>query len=195
MKERPIIMQAESVRGILDGRKTQTRMIVKLPAVDMLTGCEVAGCELRSVFDQGDIRCPYGIPCDRLWVKETFFVGDGMSYRADEEMPRSARAMGCRWNPSLCMPRLASRITLEITDVRVQRVQEISEEDAVAEGVRSSTGSGLIDGVTVYHMTTNSGYSQFAAHAYHDLWDSINAKRGFPWASNPWVWAITFKMI
>jgi hypothetical protein len=122
------------------------------------------------------IRCPYGYPGDRLWVRETwkpcFDDKSGTQYRADER--------GCTgpWRPSIFMQRKRSRITLEIAEVRVERVQDISPDDCVAEGV------------TVYGSTDSGDLRQ----AYAELWDSINGKT-YPWASNPWVWAIHFSRL
>jgi hypothetical protein len=174
--------------------------------------------------------CPYGQPGDRLWVRETWRpwndvseLWDCVQYRSDGAMmkPRDLdRNQGGQfseecdatitdqvdgrdtpWRPSIFMPRWASRITLEVTDVRVQRVQEISEEDAKAEGIdRDKWGvefyapgvvytncyGDKLPGVKPYHK---------AADAYRDLWDKINGKRGFGWDENPWVWAITFRRV
>jgi hypothetical protein len=128
------------------------------------------------------VHCPYGIPGDRLWVRETFAQGvegcpGGISYRADHADPKGdGPAHPVKWRPSIFMPRAASRILLEITDVRVQRLQEISTRDIWAEGIAASPD---VDPV----------------HEWRDLWDSLNAARGFGWAANPWVWAITFRRV
>lgn len=161
LKERPILFSAPMVRAILDGRKTQTRRVAKPDA------------------KENEHKCPHGERRDRLWVRETFApVSGGAIYRADgERQPGSC--CGCAWKPSIFMPRVLSRITLEITEVRVQWLQEISEEDALAEGCSRWKG------------VPGDG-EQSAVQAYVKLWDSINAKK-HPWVSNPWVWAITFK--
>ena len=153
MKERPILFSAPMVMAILAGTKTQTRRVIKpQPSVAQ--------------------NCPYGTPGDHLWVKETFWTGgDAVNYRADGEMPEYMRDVS-RWKPSIFMPRKLSRITLEILDVRVERVQDISEEDAKDEGGLYGAGS-YRDGFAV-------------------LWDSINGKK-HPWESNPWCWVLTFK--
>jgi hypothetical protein len=163
-------------------------------------------------------ECPYGQPGDRLWVKETFYC-DHCEYQgataglpalsdADKKLYLHYAADGdvrsqipeCegtpKLKPSIFMPRWASRITLEIVSVRVERLQDISEADVVAEGVETSIGTGMIEGETVYHFTTNSGYSRGktgAVLAYQDLWESINGKCS--WAANPWVWVVTFKKL
>jgi hypothetical protein len=136
------------------------------------------------------LNCPYGKPGDRLWVRETFL--DGLSDRSDAE--RASREdvyyradgeaheqfedhMDAKWKPSIFMPRWASRITLDITNVRVERLQDISEEDALAEGVEAWSSSGNL-----------------ATWKYQCLWDEINGKK-HPWDSGPWVWVIEFKRI
>lgn len=131
--------------------------------------------------------CPYGQPGDRLWVRETHHVLDAgyidgkgreIVYRADEpDWPYG-------WTPSIHMPRFASRITLEITDVRVERVQEIRLLDIKAEGITDAAlGNVIQEGFTVQK-------------AFEDLWDSIYGKKpGRSWADNPWVWVIAFKRI
>lgn len=142
MKERPIIMRAEEVRAILDGRKTQARRIVK-PQSAVLTDemARTLGVQPPKTQNPPVIPCPFGQPGDRLWVKETcafhYMDGDGSHplYRADLT-PKSAPPEGYDfWIPSAQMPRWASRILLEVMAVRVERLQDISETDAVAEGL------------------------------------------------------------
>ena len=192
---KPILMNSESVRGILEGRKTQTRRVIKpQPIVAFWQGSapqfQFTGFKLYSPgYDRNTLRqfCPYGQVGDRLWVREAYWEdqsGGVWGYRADGiDWPPSN--CGGKSHPSIHMPRWASRITLEITGVRVERVQDISEEDAVAEGCDYLAKVGL-------------GYM----HAYpivlrnfHFLWDSINAKRGYGWDVNPWDWALTFKVV
>ena len=149
-----------------------------------------------------------------LWVKETWkphydcMLGTCVRYRADGlnvkptlwdhdqggwcEMNEETT----QWRPSIFMPRWASRLTLEIVKVRVERLQDISEEDVRAEGIKTSVGSGMIEGEVAYHFTTNSGYCRGLAGArlaYSDLWESINGPGS--WAKNPWVWVIEFKKL
>lgn len=164
MKERPILFSAPMVQAILAGSKTQTRRVVKSPGMES--------------------PCPYGEIGDFLWVRETWGVRDGMIvYRAnDEDMPLDK---GEKWKPSIHMWRNASRITLEITNVRIERLQEISESDARAEGVSKYEGE-----CPLRNKRLNKYQLQFAA-----LWDSINAKRGLGWDVNPFVWVIEFKRI
>jgi hypothetical protein len=201
VKERPILFSSPMVKAILAGRKTQTRRVLSpQPTSDDIDNA--GDCE--TVIDMAtgrDIRCPYGAEGDRLWVRETWthdaesleacrlafdccsVPGYGPYYLATEVSPDTLK-----WKPSIFMPRWASRITLEVTDVRVQRLQEISDSDSEAEGVRP------IDAAIVFN--DRGGHdrklSGTARGAFACLWDSINGKRA-AWASNPWVWAITFR--
>jgi hypothetical protein len=148
----------------------------------------------------------YAEPGDRLWVRETFALWDGgqharrgrqgVSFRADcltrsgAEDGDSARArhdFGVKWRPSIFMPRWASRLTLEVTSVRVERLHEISEEDACAEGMmpeKTRAGGGWRGAVRL----------ETAREAFKRGWDSINGKRA-AWASNPWCWVVGFQRV
>lgn len=156
-------------------------------------------------------RCPFGKPGDRLYVKETWSGYDGIEYRADEEGLEDDEDLSCHkvkvpddidvyisdyrhgWHSSTSMPRWASRITLEVVDVRVQRLQEISEEDAIAEGmVPYAIYGGSVASWKVSETATKAHGS--ARDALCELWDSTNAKRA-PWDSNPFVWAISFRRV
>lgn len=175
VKERGILLSAPEVLAILDGHKTQTRRIVK-PQADCnataLDHTESGACvTLAMRAGMYSFPCPYGAPGDRLWVRETFnHCAYKPFYRADGPMHED-----WKWKPSIHMPRWASRITLEITAIRVEQLQDITEEDAKAEGCIGALGAGCTG-------------------AYRDLWDSINAKK-YPWSSNPWVWVIEFRRI
>lgn len=181
-QERPIIFSGAMVRAILDERKTQTRRVVRGHPHTM---------------EPLNIGCPYGVPGDRLWVRETWGQteqGDEWGYyrgKADARLPVLFRADDPTggdddeyWRPSIHMPRWASRITLEVIGVRVERVQDISEDDARAEGVTPTAPLG---------KTGHAVGAEYAA-AFAALWDSINGKRA-PWASNPWVWAVEFQRV
>lgn len=225
MKERPIIFSAESVRAILDGRKTQTRRLVKPqppqdcapicigafnPTVIGRDGEALPGPEIFGAYDddgEWGARCPYGAPGDRLWVRETwryedFDLDDGVWYaavgfRADDSHTsfryHVSRGSGERtgWRSPIHMPRWASRIALEVLAVRVQRLQKISEEDAIAEGMRFD-GTYYAGGPHSIKGTPKAFH--LATQAFADLWDSINARRA-PWESNPWVWVIQFRKV
>lgn len=187
------------VRAILAGRKTQTRRVMK-PQPVYLYG---EGKREKYSWKDGIFAlnfyphnttllkyCPYGHPGDRLWVRETWAVNDDkyhrIIYKADQGYTaRHGKPEFGRWKPSIHMPRSASRINLEITDIRVERLQYITEEDAKAEGV---------DLVGPYCAGIMGSYSTYR-NAFWHLWDCINKKRGHPSSSNPWVWVIEFKML
>jgi len=214
VKERPIIFNSQMVRSLLDGRKTQTRRIVKPQPPDGWNWCgwQIEGSNRKldgsanwskeatgSPVTTGrhSVKCPYGQTGDRLWVRETWSSDDGKTayYRADGETHNA----GLPWRPSIHMPRWASRITLEITGVRIERLQDITEEAAWSEG--------CIPG----DPTDNGGYFpaeepdpkgngslgwDCARDWFADLWDSIYggdpAKR---WDANPWVWVAGFDVV
>ena len=182
-KERPILFSAPMVRAIIDGSKTQTRRAIsrkRFPCVDW---------DYAKVGD----RClpiaahAYGIPGDRLWVRETWAPerdgtgcpdDNGVLYRATDP-GWDVEDTGLRWRPSIHMPRAASRILLEITNVRVQRLQEISGPDCWAEGIAAAGWDCERYGSVV--------------ECFRDLWESINGSGS--WDANPWVWAITFRRL
>ena len=187
MKERPILFNSSMVRALLADMKTLTRRIVKardLEWMDVHQG-------LREP-DNAE-RCPYGQPGgDRLYVRETWAAPHAYDHLPPRLIPQDARIHyaatedrgGLLWRPSIHMPRWASRITLEITSVRVERLQEIDIADAQAEGV-SDTGAFILDG---------EGNEQGGPIAeYAVLWDQINGDGS--WESNPWVWVIEFKRV
>ncbi|BCB06757.1 hypothetical protein HHSLTHF2_06470 [Vreelandella venusta] len=187
-KERPILFNAAMVRALLNGRKTQTRRIVKTCRERGMQGPVVRGQkgEVATVgFAAAAGLCPYGQPGDRLWVREATSEDCTGSvsfarYKADGAMVReNGNCLSAWWYsrpscPSIHMPRWASRITLEIVSVRVERLQDISNEDAVAEGI----GTPL-----------DARYA--ALDEFKPLWESINGAGS--WAANPWVWVIEFK--
>lgn len=228
-KERPILFSGPMVQAILDGRKTQTRRIVK-PQPVLVNGGRTwdwpkpspykphrergisAASWANGLKDPAGLLnhlCPFGAPGERLWVRERFsgpWCFEAASGRAAIPPAKWARTSDIWYwadgnppsgdwtkpRPSIHMPRHASRLTLEIVSVRVERLQEISEEDARAEGI--------IDG-----GCTNCGESEpcgcpdpspDARDAFVRLWDSLNGKRdGCSWADNPWVWVIEFKRV
>jgi len=192
MKETGMIFTTESVRAILDGRKTMTRRVIKLrdgESYDRSTGCAYIPYKTSRV-----IKCPYGQVGDRLWVKETWTMlsdyevvdtleggmaigGDFPVYKAGgEKIPQSVK-----WTSPLFMPRWASRITLEITGVRVERLQEITREDCYKEGITNFRE--ILPMIAPLHDPLNS---------FKSIWDSISAKRGYGWDTNCWVWVISF---
>jgi hypothetical protein len=195
MKERPVLFNGEMVRAILDGRKTQTRRLVKHPAEDGKHGWHPSGTGME--FRLGGSAkpvCPFGKIGDRLWVREswsgeywlsevkpserfgltrqdcltpfpplTHYWADGDPEHGDWEKPR----------PSIHMPRWASRITLEITGVRVERLNDIGQFDAMAEGAEPE-GEDFVAG-------------------FMNLWKRINGSES--WDQNPWVWVVNFRRL
>ena len=211
----PILFSAPMVLALLEGRKTQTRRVIT-----RRNSLSSIGWDRLDFTKPAYIDDSYNPPCamvkiagpegtshrvfsryevgDRLWVRETWGLPHNnqasemldhrdLVYRADGDV--EFREYGLRWRPSIHMPRWASRITLEVTDVRVQRVQEISDEDVVAEGVDIGKQPYPIDAPYLRDFDIDFEV------AFRELWDSINAKRGYGWDTNPLVWALTFKLL
>lgn len=184
--ERPILFTGSMVRAILAGTKTVTRRVVKgvepgddgRDCIRDTDGMLSALCWAPENWEV----CPYGVPGDRLWVRETFWrmgsgvdppsINDCVHYRADTD-----ECAGGPWKPSIFMPRWACRVTLKVAETSVEPVRCMSDEDAIAEGVEHWEK----------YDADESPLDNFVA-----LWDSINAKRGRPWRSNPWVWVVSF---
>lgn len=198
MAERPILMSEPMVCAILDGRKTQTRRVVKI--THRTPG--LAAC--LEPFDPSEVRpkvaaelCPYGAPGDRLWVRETwaaphFFDGhapSAITRDAHIHFAASEKRGGLLWRPSIHMPRWASRITLDVTGVRVERVQEISHEDAIAEGCAGHDWVASSPYIAGPH--TDAG--ELPDEEFQRLWSAINGPES--WAANPWVWVVEFRRI
>lgn len=184
---KPILFNSEMINAILDGRKSQTRRIIKpQPLNPKWSGSEwiETGCDDTKHFV---LKCSYKVGM-RLWVRETFITGTHIGhapwvrYRATDEadIPK-----GAKWSPSIFMPRWASRISLEIVDMRVERIQDISEDDAWDEGINEKEAN--------KRPYINKYGVGCATAVFSNLWESINGKRGYGWAENPWVWAISFK--
>jgi len=218
MREIPILFSAPMVRAILAGNKSMTRRVIK-PQPN--TNSSFIGWCTSSIktsdigragfgIDFGDdhynqlIKCPYGEPGDRLWVKEAikkieWADGiDGVAYIADDE-PAWDITRPCRWVwknkslPSMFMPRGLARIWLEVVSVRVERVQEITEEDAIHEGCAGTVCTHLNADEHGCTDCMGSGYLEPPQLDFVYLWDSINAKRGYGWEQNPWVWVVEFR--
>ena len=206
MKERPIIFQDWGVRAILDGRKTQTRRVIKLfhpheqydifQRSDGRWKWEIPEPPHALHWLSGELRCPCGIPGDLLWVRETFrrsTIDTCWRYRADCPPHEDGH---WQWKPSIHMPRWASRLTLRLADVRVQRVQEITPADCEAEGIEGRTLASPVRGQPYEEYTNGDGFVwALPILAFASLWDSINAKRGYGWELNPWVWALSFEVL
>jgi len=211
MKSHPILFSAPMVRAILDGTKTMTRRAVKpMPGDGSILYVEQDDGSYWPFRGDGDggfrviggateleYYCSYGEPGDTLWVRETFarvvtFEGGYRSktiYRATDEDAKVGP-----WTPSIFMSRHNSRIDLRVRAVRVERLQEITEADARAEGAMYHDGGGV--GHSGWRHDIDHGYVYPTARdSFAHLWDSINAKRGFGWDANPWVWVIEFERI
>lgn len=202
MKERPVLFNAEMVRAILDGRKTQTRRVMTPQPV--LENVFMGGANQQSWTHKGTATpagwlmhnmCPFGQVGDRLWVRETFMdltgtgieasTGqfEGYAYRADTPAgshgDETRKEYKLKWTPSLHMPRKACRLVLEITGVRVERLNDINNDDAKAEGV--------------IPMPCAAEKIIGSKLAFAELWSSIYGAES--WQANPWVWVITFRRI
>lgn len=203
-KERPILFKGEMVRAILAGTKTQTRRIVKPQDIDVSDGVPFLLPYASGVPEPVQVVCPQGNPGDRLWVKEThaYFDADrenaGVVYReSDNGRTWEAEDEGWKWKPSLFMPRKWSRITLEVVSVRVERLNDISEEDAKAEGAEelSLESQESINDTRYGPGLTDNGYYPEVSYVegYQSLWESINGHGS--WAANPFVWVIEFRRV
>lgn len=193
MKEHPIIFSGPMVQAILEGHKTQTRRVIK--GLGSRLGDEYC-TELRNgELIETATLCPYGVAGDHLWVRETWQAQnlDGqwwhevkrddrsvMNWAWTNPVQRAYLPMPPRWLPAIHMPRMACRITLEVVSVRVERVQDISADDALHEGT------------TMAHV---NGSPIGWVRSFKLLWDGINFNRGFGWDANPWVWVIEFKRV
>lgn len=231
MRERPILFSAPMVRALLDGSKTQTRRVIKGLTADTASAMDANPDMAVALNDDGYggmyqagrgtvfsiplPRCPYGVPGDRLWVRETwqfsdwtydgepyvryaadnavrgFFGGDApdderlvetwATLSRSENYSIDNKAADRKWRPSIFMPRWACRLTLKITDVRVERLHDIREPDAIAEGItRGKNGW--------YQPMSCSN----ARWAYSELWNQINGLGA--WDANPWVWVVSFRV-
>lgn len=197
MTEKPILFSAPMVRAILNGTKTQTRRVVTVPwkgskrrvpyepywAEDRAEeGGRLLACdEYGDYHPATEVMHPYGAAGDRLWVRETFHITGASGpdpikvlYRADGDFPHTV------WRPSIFMPRSVCRIELELTGVRIERLQQITGDDAEAEGCTGRT--------EMYG-------AQGCRDNFHLLWDRLNAKRGYGWDTNCWVWVLEFKRV
>lgn len=204
VRERPILFSGPMVRAILDGRKTVTRRVVKPQPEHVFARVGIRNESLalgvmrpdetfgQVMIEGKHVRCPYGSSGDSLWVRETWCWTaqphhknpDGCEYRADETDAGVVLTEHRCWKPSIHMPRWASRITLEIESVRVERLQEIGWADAIAEGIKDPRRARI-------RVDRENG----PVGKFRELWDSINSDRGFGWDVNPWVWRIQFRRL
>jgi hypothetical protein len=231
MKERPILFNSPMVRALLDGSKTQTRRIVKAQSVDWAQAVDEEDIHGREFFmvcgekEAGGLRpilagitCPYGQAGDRLWVRETWadleqlsggnfarqaiYCADDIERYGDEDEYVDVTAPDMRWRPSIHMPRWASRILLEITGVRVERLQDIGEVDALDEGILSVRTK---EWDLAHFPDWRKAFDEACARcerppvgprpsqSYRALWESISGAGS--WDANPWVWVVEFKRV
>ncbi|EOI6481203.1 TPA: morphogenetic protein [Yersinia enterocolitica] len=197
VKEKGILFNAEMVQAILSGRKMQTRRIISEKTLHLFGVAASAGqchpielCDDRSQSYYLEF-CPLGKPGDQLWVRETFgkyrAAPSGIVYRADGELPCGDPE---RWTPSIHMPRWASRINLLITGVRVERLNDISDVDAMSEGIdadRLAESQDHYDCIADHNMTGRPTAKWY----FSNLWQSIYGEEN--WEANPWVWVIEFE--
>ena len=210
MKERPILFSADMVNAILAGNKTQTRRIIKPQPNGTWARDENTGCHKMYQLNEningilwwnigginGLPKCKYGQIGDHLWVRETFHpvfsqeptYNNGMPIEIDYAATYKAgdRLVTPKWKPSIHMPRHASRILLEITDIRIERLNDISENDAIAEGIE-------VDEIGHAVRKDDDIAWGSAKSAYAELWERINGECS--WSQNPFVWVISFKRI
>ena len=205
MRSRPILMSALMVRALFDGRKTQTRRPVRnvnaqdhpfVGTFDVRGGLPLvvfSDAPNDQVISRIEAKCPYGQPGDLLWVRETtaFWWSGGkatsvLGYRADVNDPHGDGFgcddpwwLSCDWTPSIHTYRWASRLTLELTEMRVERLQDISEADAIAEGTEAV-------------LVPPDGGSAPYVEGYRMIWESINGPAS--WEANPWVWCLSFRV-
>lgn len=206
-KELPVVFSAQEVRAVLDGRKTQFRRLVKGLRLNIGTSnsnykvldTNLVNGELYFLYERNGhkyryltTKCPFGEPRTRLWVRETWAIAKGIINESSKGQYLYKASHGytqggvepdlATWCRSITMPRLASRITLEVSDIRVERLQDISEEDAIAEGFSS----------TAKLNEKGDDYSGFyATDGFINAWDQIQGKGS--WDSNPWVWRVAFR--
>ena len=211
MSDHPILFSSLMVRALLDGRKTQTRRVVKPqpPSGHVYVGRVLCSThradegkwtwaleQAAILRDAHRVRCPYGQPGDLLWVREAWTTHKAFDHIAGSKLttrsigyPADGKIETGRYRHARFMPRWASRLTLRITDVRVQRLNEISRADAIAEGLHH-----VSDGCAPWGVKGLAGsWSGDPRLSFAALWESINGPGS--WDTNPWVWALTFDVI
>jgi hypothetical protein len=222
--EKPIIFSTDMVKAILEGRKTQTRRVIKPqpPEDEYIHGPEVyepairgkdgelePGTPVYGIYcEEWGIKCPY-VPGMTLWVRETWYYESHMYdpsegealyryvYKADNpDYPVDVGVGEHGWKPSIHMPREAARLFLKVTNVRVERLQDISPIEIVAEGIDVPDCRQCVKDYgnpCCRDEESECGLQDDAVINFRELWDSINAKRGYGWDANPWVWVVEFE--
>jgi hypothetical protein len=197
MNEHPIIFSTPMVQALLDGRKTQTRRIIKLRDGSLPDDCDIPAHEKDTLIDYvmdfsktfpqwQQLDCPYGKAGDRLWVRESYHLAGSLFYKADGEPDRETLDLypKWKWRPSIFMPRCFSRIALEIVNIWVERIQDINYFEIMLEGAPLSN-----------YPHHNNSSSDALFEWWISLWNSINEKRGYGWEENLYVWTIEFKKL
>lgn len=204
--EKPILFNTEMVQTILKGAKSSTRRPIKKDIADYL---DIGDC-LQCTDSEGkafNINYPYQVG-DILYVRETFFIGDILDeaedisergiilYRADERR-RNIDYEFLKWRPSIHMPRKIARLFLKVTDVKIERLQDITEKQAIREGCEGVKCKKEHDYTKdePCGFCINSGYIVPPQLEFHDLWNNIYSEQGYGWCKNPWVWAIEFEKV
>ena len=183
---KPIIFSTSMVKAILDGKKTQTRRVIKIDDAPENWKISIAGTSIVRA-EPYDVKLPRYAAGDILWVRETwsehqeYYNNSAKVFAEPHYIYKADGVYANKWHPSIHMPKEAARIFLKVTDVRVERLQDITEEDAITEGMSKT----LVDGVVFISAKGN----------FHVFWDSLNIKRGYGWDTNPWVWVIEFEKI
>jgi hypothetical protein len=213
MKSKPILFSTPMVQAILEGRKTQTRRVCKIPIKPMEevmcteetdpNDPEFSGFYLvknnwvyHTESKLAKSLSPFGQIGDLLWVRETFRpkghsfpIGKHFEYKATAEA--DGNPINEPWKPSIFMPKDAARIWLKITNIKVERLNDISDEDAKNEGIKLSEHSS--ENVDLWYRYDDGSYTFLPQTSFRTLWESINGKNS--WNSNPWVWVIEFERI
>jgi hypothetical protein len=206
--EKPILFNTEMVKAVLDGKKTQTRRVIKF---NKLSNIKKGRLFYSKTFNSWAIEggeahitlvdCPYGKIGDQLWVREKFAIGAVVGAENDESYLSQCKGENdiipyewciredigieeVKWKPSIFMPRSASRIQLKIKDIRVERVNDVEPGDCLSEGIEACD-----------HYEENPFGCECVIFSFMDLWDSINKKRGYGWDKNPYVWVVEFEVI
>lgn len=209
-KEHPILFKTEMVQAILDGRKIQTRRVIdKLYPISnpngnwLYIGHKDSGYVFKdSISSTIPLKYPYGQVGDRLWIKETYCScveppnkDMGVCYKTNLREQSAAdfcTDKNIKWKPLIFMPRWASRITLEITDIKPQKLQDITNDEAFLEGMSKNIAAKL--GYSTSESEEEFNFTQ-TRYIFSKYWDSINSKHGYGWDENPYVWVISFKVI
>lgn len=176
---KPIIFSTPMVKAILEGRKTQTRRVIKVDDAPENWKISIAGTSIVRT-EPYDAKLPRYAIGDILWVREIWakrvYSDNRYYYKADDNLGAIFNREDDRWRSPIFMPREAARLFLKVTNVRVERLQDITAHDAIREGMESVIPFDTVD-------------------VFKELWDNLNAKRGYGWETNPWVWVIEFERI